>query len=640
MGAMSATIAGVVLTVALATGSVAFVTTHGVSMLPRFHTGDLAVIVPAGSYHVGDVVGYHSPLLHIVVLHRIVALHHGLFTFKGDHNTFLDPTALPASAVVGRLWFRVPHGGAVLGVLHSPVVVAVLAMAVVAVGSAEVATRRRRARARHAASAVAVLERVPVRAALRSGAPRHAVRHGTGSPAAPVTEDWWRVGVPALVTVLLAVLTLAAWSHPTAKAALRPVGYQQSMTFSYGASAPAGAIYPTGSVTTGDPVFVNLVGILDVHAAFALSPAAGSAARVAGTIGATAVVTGPGGWTGVLAQSAPVPFSGDQAVVDLPVDLHRIETLSSAFAAETGLPLGTTSVVVTPSVHLHGTLAGAAFDDSYGPELTMPLSAGILSLVSAAPAGQPATYPQLHPSATGSVSIAHSVPASFDLVGHTVAVSEARSLGLLGTILALATTVVGMIWARRRRRLDEAERRRAAFRQDLVAVTTSPATPARLVIDVDSFAALVRLSRRYDCVILELAHHDGPTYYVEFGVTVYRFGPEPRADDVAHDVADDVADPVAEEPAGDAAEDATEDLTGPPFDPHLVAMPDTNAGELVLREIHDGLARLVSDLEARAALRAAGITPPDDPRPWWQDGEDEPIGATSGDDDLEDRRGA
>src|SRR5271157_145822 len=90
IGATLLTVVALLVIVVLATGEVALVTTHGQSMEPRFHSGDLAVVVPDSTYHVGQIVGYQSPLLHVVVLHRIVAEHDGTFVFKGDNNSFLD----------------------------------------------------------------------------------------------------------------------------------------------------------------------------------------------------------------------------------------------------------------------------------------------------------------------------------------------------------------------------------------------------------------------------------------------------------------------------------------------------------------------------------------------------------------------
>src|SRR5438132_97515 len=71
-------------------GSTAYVITHGNSMEPKFHDGDLVVIRPAGNFAVGDVAAYRSRSLHTIVLHRIVGRDGGRYIFKGDHNGWLD----------------------------------------------------------------------------------------------------------------------------------------------------------------------------------------------------------------------------------------------------------------------------------------------------------------------------------------------------------------------------------------------------------------------------------------------------------------------------------------------------------------------------------------------------------------------
>ena len=72
-------------------GRTTYVSTHGISMEPRFHTGDLALVRPAAGYRVGDVVAYRSTVLHSVVLHRIIARDGDRYVFKGDNNDFIDP---------------------------------------------------------------------------------------------------------------------------------------------------------------------------------------------------------------------------------------------------------------------------------------------------------------------------------------------------------------------------------------------------------------------------------------------------------------------------------------------------------------------------------------------------------------------
>ena len=72
-------------------GGTTYVSTHGISMEPKFHTGDLAVLRAANSYAVGDVVAYRSPSLGITMLHRIVEDHDGTFVTRGDNNGWNDP---------------------------------------------------------------------------------------------------------------------------------------------------------------------------------------------------------------------------------------------------------------------------------------------------------------------------------------------------------------------------------------------------------------------------------------------------------------------------------------------------------------------------------------------------------------------
>jgi signal peptidase I len=101
-------------------GSTLYSATVGNSMEPRFHKGDLAVMRVAGSYKVGDVVLYHSLVLDRPVLHRIIALQHGRYYFKGDHNDFVDPGFVTSKDLLGKLWFRVPRAGRALSWVGAP----------------------------------------------------------------------------------------------------------------------------------------------------------------------------------------------------------------------------------------------------------------------------------------------------------------------------------------------------------------------------------------------------------------------------------------------------------------------------------------------------------------------------------------
>src|SRR3954470_16839554 len=101
-------------------GGTTYVSTHGISMEPRFQTGDLAILRSAGSYGVGDVVAYRSVSLDTVVMHRIVAMDGDRFVIQGDNNDWLDEDRPGPDLVLGKLWLRIPRGGKALATLKSP----------------------------------------------------------------------------------------------------------------------------------------------------------------------------------------------------------------------------------------------------------------------------------------------------------------------------------------------------------------------------------------------------------------------------------------------------------------------------------------------------------------------------------------
>ena len=93
-------------------GSTTYVVTRGISMEPRFHTGDLAIVRSQSSYHVGEIVAYHNNMLHTIVLHRIIGREGARYIFKGDNNSFIDPERPVASQLIGALWLHIPGAGA------------------------------------------------------------------------------------------------------------------------------------------------------------------------------------------------------------------------------------------------------------------------------------------------------------------------------------------------------------------------------------------------------------------------------------------------------------------------------------------------------------------------------------------------
>ena len=267
-------------------GDSIYVVTSGISMEPRFHTGDLAILRPASSYEVGEIVGYKSP--HIgIVLHRIIGKKGGDFLMKGDNNNFVDPYHPAPSDVVGRLWLHVPKVGRLI---NSPknretsVVVAAVAMAgVIGVPVEEERRRRRKSIRRDGASAGRAKGSRPPSRRPRGGGPIMAVIGLPGQVAASI-----------ICVIALAALVLGAFSFTRSTTAVTTghLSYRQTGTWSYTAAAK-GDVYANGVATTGQPIFLAVAPVVKV--AFSYRFVSALPTRLTGRAGLTAVLTSSNG---------------------------------------------------------------------------------------------------------------------------------------------------------------------------------------------------------------------------------------------------------------------------------------------------------------------------------------------------------
>jgi signal peptidase len=116
-------------------GPATYVRVTGDSMEPTLDSGDLALVRQQGHYGKGDIVAFRPPMhtggRSAVVIHRIVggSSEEG-FLMQGDNNEGRDPWRISEGDILGEMWFSVPGGGRLLGMLQSPLVLAALASGV------------------------------------------------------------------------------------------------------------------------------------------------------------------------------------------------------------------------------------------------------------------------------------------------------------------------------------------------------------------------------------------------------------------------------------------------------------------------------------------------------------------------------
>jgi len=496
-------------------GKTSYVVTHGVSMEPQFHTGDLAILRAAPGYRVGDVVGYRSATLGTIVMHRIVADDGGVFTFKGDNNSWTDPDHPTRADLIGRLALRVPHGGRYLASVDSTAgrVVGGCALALLLLGGAGQARRRRalRTSGRHRAGA---------RSARRATLPRSAL----DDPRPRTTRVVPRGQLAAAAVTLVALIGAEAWllsQSPTAQAS-RTVVVQQTGVFGYSANVGPSVVYPDGKVRSGEPIFTELARSVDFSFAYHAT------APLTGTVALSAALVGPSGWTTRLATGPATPVRAGTGHAAVRVDLAAAQTALDAFTAATGVKATSASVVLTPTLSATGVVGGQPATAVFDGKLTLAAGANQLIVVSTPTAAGTSTTASdpLTVSAPLNVKTPTTAAHRLRLLSWHISVAAARIAAGAGALAALGWLVAVVLLSRRTGRAEddvEAALRRYGDR----IVDAEPLALDGPVVDLTSLAALHSIAERYDRVILHTTRGARHSYLVRDELSWYRYDIRP-----------------------------------------------------------------------------------------------------------------
>ena len=307
---------------------------------------------------------------------------------------------------------------------------------------------------------------------------------------------------------LLAVVFLGVgYSRPLLRTGPLNDAYRQSGTFSYSAAVNAPtAVYPSGAVKTGDPVYPSLVGSLGLN--FMYHFASPLPHHVLGTIQLrTLVLSSTNTWKSLTTATTAAPFTGDTASVSTTLALSGLYALINTVSAQSGVAGANYAVDVQPVVRITGTVGGNPIKATFLPVLPFQVAPTALTLdVPVAPAPPGATYVAptaasalaagLNPTQPGSVP--HIYPNMVSVAKYAIRVSLLRTSGLVFAVLAILVAV-----------LHDVLRRRMTMRSDEELIARQVGS---LIVPVDRLADTDGSDR---LVVLDFAHLAGLAHYLE-----------------------------------------------------------------------------------------------------------------------------
>jgi signal peptidase I len=517
-------------------GSTTYVVTDGVSMEPRFHTGDLALVRSQSNYKVGEIVAYHSKMFHTIVLHRIIARAGSRYVFKGDNNNFVDFEHPARSQLIGSLWLHLPGVGARLQSLRSPALVGALVTIAMLLFTGAAFTHRRRLRRRQRRAGNA--RRPPRQASQRTAGPRTP----GGRTAGPVGEV---LAIGLLAMLPFTVLALLAFTRPTTSRLPFELPYRQSATFSYSAEATPGPAYPGNRAVTGDPLFTHVVKAVDLHFGYMFHST--TKHSLSGRTSLYATIASTSGWQTTVELGHPSYFRGDYAFATASLNLTSLVALLHSVETTTAVG-GSYTLTLTPHVSAQGRLGALPLHTTYSPQVRFsvtPLEVQPMVSGGSSSAGTQPSANAFSPSASGAVTGRREQPLflSFKLAHLPVATAREIALGGIATVILATFAILALARPRRR---DEVAAIRARYGHLIIPVARVWQLPGVGVIDVADMEALVRIAEHYDRSVLYEETEDGEAFWVSDESGQFRYAV------AAHALADEVFDQGrSEAPAGD-----------------------------------------------------------------------------------------
>ncbi len=499
-------------------GQAAYVIVNGISMEPGFHRGDLAILRQATDYEIGDIVTYRHPQIGPII-HRIIAIDGDRYVLKGDNNAWTDAYHPTEAECIGKLWLQIPAAGSLIEQLRIPRNMAMLA-AVLGCMIMTTITGRTERRQYHPAGKNPLLTiRFVVGGPARPRAASPSIRHAPAQPrptgAAIASADILIFALLALACTSL-ILGIFAFLRPATRAVADDIAYQQTGTFSYSATTPAG-IYDTDSVQTGEPVFRQVTSAVDVQFVYRLT--ADEPADLRGSSRLVAEVGEAGGWKRAIELQPSTDFKGNTFTAQGSIDLARVQALIDHFEQQTGIQRQQYALTIVARTTVQGVLSGQELRDEFQPRLEFVLDRQQLQTAQT----RGGTNDPFAQSQQGMLKRSRQQPNTLAPLGFTLEVASARRMALAGLCLALGGALLLGRQMRRAAQGDEPARIQHTYGPLLIAIRDSQPSTSAAVVDVSTIEDLAKLAEQHGSMILHARRGDKHDYFVYHGDLAYRY---------------------------------------------------------------------------------------------------------------------
>jgi signal peptidase I len=479
-----------------------YVVTHGVSMQPLYHDGDLVFVAKADSYEIGQIAAYHGGAGgRVEVLHRIIGGDPETgFILKGDNKQSTDVDRPTADQLIGRAVLHVPHGGVVLRPMLSPTGLGMIGFLFASGGAVAAKSRRDVPRGRR---------KKKVKGMSGGG--------GSWATAAVVFKAVKRLHpalralaiITALFTATGFALGLLGWMKPTTEAVAYPGQSGESMTFSYSADVIRSAAYDGTTVYSPDPIFRRLANLVDLNVNYTGTP---------GRIQVNARMSAQNGWHTTLQLSQQQQFTSGSFAGKVQLDLNALEGRARAAGEAIGADMGAVIIAITAQVEHDD---GATFE----PQISLNLAPLQLTLTG----GAEVLVVKQSSTAAGVSLQARQIGAfGYDIV----TAADARKYAAYLLLTAIIGAVIVAMSALRHVPLRTRVQIQRRYPHLLVPVEPMASPPGKPVVVVDTFPALVKLAEKYGQMILTWTRPDGADDFVvrDEGILYrYRIEPPPAA---------------------------------------------------------------------------------------------------------------